>query len=112
MNFAELFDAEALRHSGECPWTIFAYPTNIADSHGLPPDDDAQMLLAELQRRGIPMAIWVNGITKNTTYFACRFADRSRVNDIIKELENLDKLEEHFLSKRSDFLFSLGNSRT
>jgi hypothetical protein len=112
VNFAELFDAEALHRGGECPWTIFAYPTTIADSRGLPPDDDAQMLLAELQKRGIPMAIWISAIAENTTYFACRYADRNRVNDIIDELENLGMIEEDFLSKRSDYLFSIGNSST
>ncbi|MBL8814574.1 MAG: hypothetical protein JNL58_00995 [Planctomyces sp.] len=112
VNIGALFDADALHDSGECPWTIFAYPTDIADSRGLAPDDDAQMLLAELQSRGISMSLWVNGITENTTFFACRYVDRDRVNAIVNELENLGILDENFLSTRSDYVFSLGNSST
>ena len=112
VNLEQLVDADALHRSGECPWTIFAYPTNIADSRGLPPDSGAQRLLAELQKRGIPMAIWVSEIAKNTTYFACRYADRFRINQTVTELEAHGILEKNFLSKRSDYLFSLGNSST
>lgn len=68
------------------------------------------MLLAELQKRGIPMAIWVNGIDKNTNYFACRFEDRTRIDQVITDLENEGILEKNFLAARSERLFALGNS--
>jgi hypothetical protein len=107
-----LFDATALHRSGECPWTIFAYPTDIARTNGLPPDHDVQMILAELQKRGIPMAIWVNGIEENTTYLACRCEDRPRVDQAITDLENQGILEKNFLADRSTRLFALGESST
>jgi hypothetical protein len=69
------FNAEEYYRSGDCPWTFFAYPTILADDRGLPPDDEARELLAHLQNRGLEVAIWVNGIANDTTYFACRMKD-------------------------------------
>ena len=112
INFNDLFDADTLLLAGESPWTIFAYPTSLADSDGLPPDADAIMLFVELQKRRIPMAIWVNGIATNTTYFACRFQDRSRVDDTIMDLESQGVLEPNYLSARCNFLFSLVDTGT
>ena len=112
INFDALFDADQLHRSGECPWTFFAFPTSLADSRGLPPDDDAEKLLAELQSRGIPIAIWRNGIAQDTTYFACRYADRLLVDKTLAELENRGMLEQNFLSTLSDYLFSLVDSST
>ena len=107
-----LFDANALHRSGKCPWTIFAYPTAIARPNGLPPDYEVQMLLAELQKRGIPMAIWLNGIKENTTYFACRPEDRDRVNETIIDLENQGILEKDFLADHSAQLFAWAKNGT
>ena len=101
-----LFDAHALQQSGECPWTIFAYPTRIAVSQNLPPDAEATCLLAELQSRGIPMAVWVNGLENGTTYFACRHVDRLRVDRVIRELESRGIMGHDFLSQRSDYHFA------
>jgi hypothetical protein len=107
-----LFDATALNRSGECPWTIFAYPTDIARPNGLPPDHDVQMFLAELQKRGIPMAIWVDGIEENTTYLACRYEDRVRIEQAITDLENQGILERNFLADHSAQLFASRKSST
>jgi len=80
MRFDMLFDADAYYRSGCCPWTFFAYPTSLADDRGLPPDDEACGLLAQLQQYGVEVAVWVNGIVNNTTYFACRLEDRYRLD--------------------------------
>jgi hypothetical protein len=47
------FDAEAYWRAGNCLWTFFAFPSCLADDHGLPPDEDAKRLLVELRTRGI-----------------------------------------------------------
>jgi len=100
-----LFDAEEYRRTEHCPWTFFAYPTTLAVDHGLPPDDDACRLLAEVQARGIDVAIWVNGIADNTTYFACKRADIDRLNDLVTELEGTT-FGKNFCGERSEALFA------
>ena len=87
VNLDLLFDADEYRGSGDCPWTFFAYPTSLARPDGLPPDDDACKFLGAVQARGIEVAIWVNGIAENTTYFACKRDDIQRLNDVLAELE-------------------------
>ncbi|MEZ5941835.1 MAG: hypothetical protein R3C18_10605 [Planctomycetaceae bacterium] len=106
-----LFDADELYRSGETPWTIFAYPTSIAVSWNLPPDAEATFLLAELQSRGIPMAVWGNGLENGTTYFACRHADRLRVDRVIRELVSRGIMGYGFLSQRSDYHFAVAEER-
>lgn len=107
VNIDALFDADEYRQSGHCPWTFFAYPTTLADDHGLPPDEDACRFLGEVQARGIDVAIWVNGIAENTTYFACRKDDIERLNDALKELETAEAFGQDFCAKRSEELFAL-----
>jgi hypothetical protein len=107
VNLDLLFDADEYRRSGHCPWTFFAYPTTIAVDHGLPPDEDACQLLGEVQARGIEVAIWVDGIADNTTYFACKKDDIQRLHDALEELENSDSFGKDFCAKRSEELFAL-----
>ena len=102
-----LFDADQYQRSGGCPWTFFAYPTSLAVEHGLPPDDEACRFLGEIQVRGIDVAIWVNGIADNTTYFACRGDDIQRLRDVVNELETAEWFGEKFSTKRSEKLFAL-----
>jgi len=78
----------------------------MADEQGLPPDDDACEFLACLQERGIDVAIWVNGIAEDTTYFACRKDDIHRLNDVIQELEDSGEIEKGFCNRRTERLFS------
>ena len=78
----------------------------MADEQGLPPDDDACDFLACLQERGIDVAIWVNGIAEDTTYFACRKEDIDRLNDVIQELEDSGEIEKGFCNRRTERLFS------
>ncbi len=72
IRFDLLFDAEEYQRSGGCPWTFFAYPTSMADEHGLPPDTKAYDFIACLQKHAIQVAIWVHPNVANTTYLACR----------------------------------------
>ncbi|MBC7821631.1 MAG: hypothetical protein IAG10_32495 [Planctomycetaceae bacterium] len=103
----KLFDADAYWRAGDCPWTFFAFPTSLADEHGLPLDDDAKRLLAELQCRGIQVGIWADAIAENTTYFACPKEDIQRVNAAVAELEEQSVIEKGFCAKHSEHLFSL-----
>ena len=107
VNLDLLFDADEYRHNGDCPWTFFAYPTSLASSHGLPPDDEACKFLGAIQARGIDVSIWVNGIANNTTYFACKRDDIQRLNDAVTELENNESFGDNFCAKRSEELFAL-----
>ena len=107
VNLDLLFDADEYLRSGPCPWTFFAYPTTAANDNGLPSDVDACRLLGEIQARGIDVAIWVNGIADNTTYFCCRKDDVQRLNDALNELEKPQAFGEDFCKKRSEKLFAL-----
>lgn len=111
IRFDLLFDADEYWRFGRCPWTFFAYPTSLAVERGLPPDDDACQLLAILQDRSIYVAIWANGVTENTTYFACRKEDIQRLKVVLQELESSGVIENDFLRNQSERLFaSLGQS--
>jgi FMN phosphatase YigB (HAD superfamily) len=101
------FDADAYWRAGNCPWTFFAYPTSLADDHGLPPDEDAKRLLVELRIRGIRVGIWANGIANDTTYFACPKEEIQRLHDALVVLEADGSFEKGFCCKRTDYLFSL-----
>ena len=100
------FDADEYHRSSDCPWTFFAYPTSLADEQRLPPDNEACDFLGCLQERGIDVAIWVNGIAEDTTYFACRKEDIQRLNDAIQELEDCGEIEKGFCNERSGRLFA------
>ncbi|MEE2937842.1 MAG: hypothetical protein VYA84_17785 [Planctomycetota bacterium] len=102
-----LFDADEYRRTGECPWTFFAYPTSLPTDHGLPLDDDACRYLAAIQSRGIEVAVWGDGVAKNTTYFACRRDDIQRLTDVVNSLETTELFGENFAAIRSEELFTL-----
>lgn len=110
IQFHLLFDADAEFRAGFCPWTFFAYPTRLADEKGLPPDDQACQLLSQLQRRGLDVAVWVNGIAEETSYFACRKRDMHRLNQVIQQLEDSGAIESDFCCKRSERLFAASKS--
>ncbi len=105
IRFDLLFDAEELHRSGSCPWTFFAWPTSLADERGLPPDADATRLLAELQQRGLDVAVWVNGLADDTSYFACRRDDRQKLDDLLDGLQAAGIIERGFLESRTHQLF-------
>ena len=63
-------------------------------------------LLAHIQQRGIDVAIWVSQIVENTTYFACRFGDRQKVDDVLNELQSSGTIDVNFCSTRSERLFA------
>jgi hypothetical protein len=105
INFDLLFDAEAYRESGYCPWTFFAYPTSLADKRGLPPDEEACTLLANLQAHGIEVAIWVNGYNE-TTYLACRKNDMQILHETLQTFEETGMIEKNFLQVHSDLIFA------
>ena len=102
-----LFNADEYHRSGRCPWTFFAYPTTLADDRGLPPDDEVCELLTQLQRRGIDVAVWINAIANDTTYFACRKEDMDRLHDAMQHLEAQGIIEKDFCLARSERLFAL-----
>lgn len=106
-----LFDANDYWRSGNCPWTFFAYPTSLADENGLPPDNEACRLLADLQTRGIPVGIWVSGVDGDTTFFACRKEDIQRLHEAIQELEDTGVIAIGFCNERTERLFAACEKR-
>jgi hypothetical protein len=102
-----LFNADEYHRFERCPWTFFAYPTTLADDRGLPPDDEACELLTQLQSRGIDVAVWINAIANDTTYFACREEDMHRLHDAMQQLEAQGIIEKDFCRARSESLFAL-----
>ncbi len=107
IRFDLLFNATEYYRSGSFPWTFFAYPTSLADEYGLPPDDDACSLLARLQESGIEVAIWINGISEDTTYFACRKDDIQRLHKLLQEFEDSGVIERAFCQQRTERLFAV-----
>ena len=106
IHLEELFDAEAYFRSGACPWTFFAYPTSVAVAFGLPDDDEACRLLAEVQGRGIEVAVWVSEIVFNTTFYVCRSEAVSDLKKVIRQLEVPEYFGARFCEKRSEALFA------
>jgi len=106
IRFDKLFDADDYYRSGRCPWTFFAYPTILADDRGLPPDDEVCQLLTHLQGLGIPVAVWINGIANDTTYFACRKEDMHALHDALQQLESQGIIHKDFCLARSEQLFA------
>ena len=107
IRFDTLFDADEYYRSGCCPWTFFAYPTALADARGLPPDDEACELLGHLQRRGLDVAVWINGIANDTNYFACRKEDIHKLHDALQQLIMQGIIDKDFCLERSERLFAL-----
>ena len=106
IQFDKLFNADALNASGQCPWTFFAYPTSLALPDDLPPDAEVCEMFGEIQSRGIDVAIWVSGISENTTHFASRYEDRNRLQEILNDLESDPRFGKNFLAERSEALFA------
>ena len=111
MNANTHFDADAYWRAGNCPWTFFAFPRALADNDGLPPDDDAKRLLAALQRRGIPVAPWLNAPVEDTAYFACPTEAILCLNEALETLEATGEFEKGFCAKRTELLFSMVGNR-
>ena len=101
-----LFDANEYRRSGGCPWTLFAYPTSLANDQGLPPDEEACQLLGHLRKRGIAVGVWASDFGNDTTYFVCRKEDIYRLNDVLQQLEKEGVIDKDFCVTRSELLFS------
>ncbi|MDG2221628.1 MAG: hypothetical protein P8L85_09620 [Rubripirellula sp.] len=106
ISLEKLFDAEEYFRLGECPWTFFAYPTSLAGDFGLPVDDDACRLLAEVQGRGIEVAVWRSEIVSNTTFYVCRRESVSDLKQVIQQLEVPGKFGARFCELRSEALFA------
>ena len=107
MNDRKLFDANAYWTAGKNPWTFFAFPGSLADPEGLPRDDDASRLYAELQKRGIDVGVWTNSQINDTSYFACPKEHIDRLHIALQELAERGEFEQGFCEKRSEYLFSL-----
>lgn len=100
------FDPHEYRRSGGCPWTFFAYPTSLADDHGLPPDDEACQMLGHLRKRGIAVGVWVSDFGNDTTYFVCRKEGIHRLIEALQELEKEGVIDKDFCVARTERLFS------
>ena len=111
VNWELLFDADEYRRAGGVPWTFFACPTALATADGLPPDEDARKLLAEVLYRGIEVAVWESNVVNNTTYFACKQSDIKRLTELVVELE-ATILGRNFCAQRSEELFARWDDRS
>jgi hypothetical protein len=106
IQFDNLLDVDAYSRSGRCPWTFFAFPTAMADDHGLPPDKEACGLLAHLQRLGLEVGVWVNGIRNGTNYFACRKEDMHILHEALQHLESQGIIERDFCRIHTERLYA------
>lgn len=106
IHLEKLFDAEAYFRSGASPWTFFAYPTSLAGAFGLPDDDEACRLLAEVQGHGIEVAVWVSEIVFNTTFFVCRSEAVTDLQKVMRQLEVPEYFGDRFCEMRSEALFA------
>lgn len=103
----KLWDADAAMQARRMPWSIFAYPVQLADHQRLPMDEEARRWLAELLQLDLPVGIWWLPKIPDTFYFACPFEDRLRVHAGIASLEADGLFPVGFLTQRSEYLFSL-----
>lgn len=112
INFDLLFDASEYFDSGMMPWTFLSYPTSLAVDRGLPPDQDVWELIGHLQKRGIAVAIWINGAGNGVTYCACRKEDIQRLSDVVQELEETGEIQKGFCCEAAEQLYARarGNS--
>jgi hypothetical protein len=78
----------------------------VADDRGLPPDDEACELLGHLLGRGIPVAVWTNGIANDTTCFPCRNEDMQILHDELQQLETQEIIDRDFCLTRTKRLFA------
>lgn len=100
-----LFDVEAYWQAGGMPWTIFAYPRELADENGWPPDQQVIEIFALLQQRGLRFGVWERSIN-DTIYFAVSKEEIQHSKDLIAELEVQGIVAPNFLSQRCEELFS------
>lgn len=106
IDLTKLFDADAYRQSGKCPWTFFAYPTALANSPDLPLDDNVMRLLGTLQDRGITLGVWLDPVANGTNYIACPVHQREQLGDALQLLEQEGVIERDFLVERCERLFA------
>ena len=53
-----LFDADEYYANGRVPFSFLTWPSVIADTDGLPRDEETLRFLALLQNRGVPLGVW------------------------------------------------------
>lgn len=111
INVDDLWNADAYWRSGILPWTIFAYPSGLADSQRLPLDEEARRYLAELLGHGIRVGIWEHPDVADAIYFACPFEDRDRVDLAIMQLERLNRFTPGFAAQHCKYLFDTSGKK-
>lgn len=104
---AALNNAQAYGDDIQLPCSILSYPTSVADKYGLPPFEDAELVFAELQSRGVELGVWANPSTPEVTCLVCRHSDHERVETILAELQANGIVDPGFLAKWSEQLFTL-----
>ena len=108
LNLTQLWNAEAYRNSGRCPWTIFAYPTSLADEQLLPRDEESVRYLRALIAAGAQVGIW-HFPAIQTIYFACPYEEKERAGSIVNELEREGAFTKGFARDHSERLFRLAS---
>ena len=59
----------------------------------------------QTSERGLDVAVWVNGLADDTSYFACRRDDRQKLDDLLDGLQAAGIIERGFLESRTHQLF-------
>lgn len=91
---------------GETPWTIFAFPSQLADARGLPLDSEAKRYFEALRALGLEIRLWTQTEIPGTTYFGIRIEDREFAERCIGELERRGEFVPGFAEQRAEFLFA------
>lgn len=106
-NPRELFIADESEHRDELPWTIFAYPMQFADDRLCPTDSESKRFLETLRWLGSPVRAWKHPDIAGTVYVVCAYESRQAVEADIHGLERAGWFPENFVSRHSEYLFSL-----
>lgn len=104
-NWSQMILEPENKTPSQIPWTIFAFPACIADSQGMPCDEQSQRYFFELQRRGLKIELWANPDIPDTVYFAVPYHQRQLAERVSQELEQQGQFETGFAAKHAESLF-------
>ncbi|MGC4001780.1 MAG: hypothetical protein QM811_00925 [Pirellulales bacterium] len=98
---------QELRAAGLFDWTIFSFPTALADAEGMPPNETLKDLVRELRSRGFTIDIWCVAMLGPIIYWGCDVAVRAEVLVAIDEFQRERGLSDRFLTEECEKLFAI-----
>ena len=85
---------------------LLCVPLKFGRRHWLAARRESLPVPGGIQRHGIDVAVWVNGVAEETNYFAVRQQDVHRLGKVMAELETAERFGVKFSSRRTEELFA------